>query len=154
MNHAIRVLCLTALALGGVSAMAGDIIRCVAASGAVTYQQVACPEAAREQATGIVNDYPPVNLAERERIFAREAEMYRRLEAERERLSREATLREARATTEARAREAEAAAAAVAEPYYVAWPARPARPIHHQRGHAPNQPVWTGGNPLSPGFSR
>ena len=143
-----------ALSFAGAHAWAGDIVRCVSASGTVTYQQVACPEAAREQVTGITNEYPPVNMAERERIFAREAEMYRRLEAERERLSREAAMREARAATEARAREAEAAAAAATEPYYVAWPARPARPVHHQRGHASNQPVWTGGNPLSPGFSR
>ena len=153
--NAIRAVAIALVAIATTPALAGDIIRCVSSSGAVTYQQVPCPEAAREQATGIANDYPPVNLAERERIFAREAEMYRRLEAERERLSREASLREVRAEAQARAREAEAAAAAIpAEPYYVAWPARPTRPAHHHRSGRGNQPVWSGGNPLAPGFSR
>jgi len=127
------------------TACAGGIIRCVAADGAVTYQQVACPEAAREQATNIPNEYPPVNTAERDRIFAREADMYRRLEAERDRLAQQALVRAARAD----AREVEAPA----EPYYVGYPLRPVRPVHHQHV-ARNQPVWTGGNPLSPGFSR
>jgi hypothetical protein len=128
----------------------GDIVRCVTPTGAVTYQQIACPDAAREQATGIASEYPPVNLAERERLLAKEQEMYRRLEAQRDRDTQLVMAREARAASEARTREAQTAG----EPYYIGWPAYPARPVHHGRGGRGSQPVWTGGNPLSPGFSR
>ena len=137
-----------ALALGALGAQAADIVRCVAASGAVTYQMTACPEAAREQVTNISNDYPPANTAERERLLANEREMYKRLEAQRD---RDTALELAR---QVRARDAEAPAAAEGEPYYVVWPARPTRPMHHQRVARGNQPAWTGGTPLSPGFSR
>ena len=141
-----------ALAIGAAGAQAGDIVRCVAANGAVTYQMIACPESSREQVAGIASEYPPPNLAERERLFANEREMYKRLEAQRDRDTALEMARQARAASESRAREAEAATEG--EPYYVAWPARPARPVHHQRVARGNQPVWTGGNPLSPGFSR
>lgn len=137
-----------ALALGALGAQAGDIVRCVAANGAVTYQMTACPESSREQLAGIASEYPAPNLTERERLLANERDMYKRLEAQRD---RDNALEMAR---QARAREAEAAAAADAEPYYLAWPARAVRPVHHQRVARGNQPVWTGGNPLSPGFSR
>ena len=143
-----------ALALGALGAQAGDIVRCVAANGAVTYQMTACPDAALERVTHISNDYPPANTAERERLLANERDMYKRLEAQRDRDTALEIARQARAASEARAREAEAAAAADGEPYYLAWPARPVRPVHHQRVARGNSPVWTGGNPLSPGFSR
>jgi hypothetical protein len=76
--------------------------------------------------------------------------MYRRLEAQRDRDTQLVMAREARAASEARARETQAAS----EPYYVGWPAYPVRPVHHGRGGRGSQSVWTGGNPLSPGFSR
>jgi hypothetical protein len=149
MKTMLRALSIALLAAGALPAYAGDIVRCVSAGGAVTYQQIQCPEAAREQATGITNDYPPVNMAERERLLAREADMYRRLEAERDRLMQESMLREARAERTARQREAETLAAAEAQPYLVAWPIGPVRPTPHRRIARPgNQPVWTGGNPL------
>jgi hypothetical protein len=137
-------------------AFAGDIVRCVARDGAVTYQQVSCPESSREKVAGIASEYPPPNLNERERLLAKEQEMYRRLEAQRDRDTQIEMARQARAAVEARAQAeaAAAAAAATAEPYYVGWPARPARPVHHHAGQRGNQPVWSGGNPLSPGFSR
>jgi len=137
-------------------ARADNIVRCIAPNGSVTYQQIACPDASRQQAAGIASEYPPPNFIERERLLAKEQEMYRRLEAQRERDTQVEMARQARAAMEARAREAEAASAASAagEPYYIAWPARAARPVHHARGGHGSQPVWTGGNPLSPGFSR
>src|SRR5678815_5461633 len=94
-------------------ARADNIVRCIAPNGSVTYQQIACPEASRQQAAGIASEYPPPNFIERERLLAKEQEMYRRLEA--------------------RAREAEAAsvASAAGEPYYVAWPAP--RVVHRSR---------------------
>jgi hypothetical protein len=142
------------IALAG-AAGASDIVRCLAPNGAVTYQQVSCPESSREQVAGIASEYPAPNLRERERLLAKEQQMYRRLEAQRERDTQVEMARQARAAMEARAQaEAAAAAGAAAEPYYVAWPARPLRPTHHQRGGHGNQPVWTGGNPLAPGFTR
>jgi len=149
----VRLALVASILMGFASgSLAGEIIRCVSANGAVTYQAIACPDAAREQVTNISNDYPPINMAERERLLANEREMYKRLEAQRDRDTALEMARQARAASESRAREAEAATEG--EPYYVAWPARPARPVHHQRVARGNQPVWTGGNPLSPGFSR
>jgi hypothetical protein len=136
-------------------AFAADIVRCIAPNGAVTYQQVACPEASREQVAGIASEYPAPNLAERERLLAKEQEMYRRLEAQRDRDTQVEMARQARAAAEARAMaEAAAAAANAAEPYYVAWPSYPVRPSHRPHVARGNQPAWSGGNPLAPGFSR
>ena len=151
----VRLALVASILMGFASgSLAGEIIRCVSANGAVTYQAIACPDAAREQVTNISNDYPPINMAERERLLANERDLYKRLEAQRDRDTALELARQARAASEARAREAEAAAAADAEPYYLAWPARPVRPAHHQRVARGNQPAWTGGNPLSPGFSQ
>jgi len=108
-------------------ARADNIVRCIAPNGSVTYQQIACPDASRQQAAGIASEYPPPNFIERERLLAKEQEMYRRLEAQRERDTQVEMARQARAAMEARAREAEAASAASAagEPYYIAWPPGP-----------------------------
>lgn len=81
----------------GVTALAGaaqaEVFRCTSAAGAVTYQEVPC---AADQAARIVDlpeRYPAADGAERDRLFQREAALDRRLEAERERLTRETIAR-------------------------------------------------------------
>ena len=81
----------------GLAAVAGaahaEVFRCTSPAGAVTYQEAPC---AADQAARIVEvpeSYPAANLAERDRLFQREAALDRRLEAERERRNREAIAR-------------------------------------------------------------
>src|SRR5258708_29027764 len=54
-------------------ASAGEIFRCKAMDGAVTYQEIACDAASDGGAVSIPTSYPEVNLAERDRLLAREA---------------------------------------------------------------------------------
>ncbi len=111
-----------------------DIYRCTDASGAVTYQQSACdaPDAKR---LDIAESYPPVASGERERLLAREAALDRRLEARRERESREALARAALQAAVAPVPEA-----AAPEPG-IGWVLTPAFPAHRHflghRGHGP-----------------
>ena len=76
---------------------ANDIFRCQTRQGGVSYQQGPCEDDSLGGPSGIAAEYPPVNTAERDRIFEREAAMYQRLEAQRERLSKEAMVRTATA---------------------------------------------------------
>lgn len=125
---------IAAAALSAASASASpDIIRCVGAGGGVTYQQVPCSEASRSEPVAIPTEFPAPNLAERDRLFEREAALDRRLEARRERESREAMIREAREEREAeRARLAALAAQAAQPQYVIAYPIR-VRPNPAQR---------------------
>jgi uncharacterized protein DUF4124 len=111
---------------------AGEIVRCVEA-GQVTYQDAPCGVSSVGRPAGIASEYPPPNVAERNRLFEREAAMYRRLEARRDRELQEEALRTARESVELeRAR----LAALEAQPpqYLVAYPprvwARSARQSH------------------------
>lgn len=81
------------LALAALPA-AAEIYRC-SDGGRVTYQEIPCVTAAGEL-TAIPTSFPPPNAAERDRLFEREAALYRRLEARRERELKEAMLRDAR----------------------------------------------------------
>ena len=118
------------------AAAAGDIVRCVAAGGGITYQQTPCPDATLSEPARIATEYPQVNQAERERLFQREAAMYQRLEAQRDRQVTEAALRNA---AEERRLEREAAARAAAQATQVYWPAyavaRPGRARGYPRTH-------------------
>ena len=67
-----------------------DIFRCTSTGGAVTYQQDSCDAHANAKVIDVPDAYPAANSAERERLLAREAALDRRLEAARERWSREA----------------------------------------------------------------
>jgi hypothetical protein len=107
---------------------AAAMYRCVTPGGGVSYQELPC---AREDAGGPVNvpsEFPEINAEGRARLLQREADMYRRLEAERERLSREEMTRiSARAQVAA----AQASAPVAADPpiYYApAWPMAFPRP--------------------------
>jgi hypothetical protein len=71
-----------------------EIYRCQSSNG-TAYQQLPCGEEAPGGLAGIASEYPPANLAERDRLFQREEAMYKRLEAQRERLSQESRVRSA-----------------------------------------------------------
>ena len=127
----VRGLLIAVLASASWGTQAADIVRCVGLNGAVTYQQAPCPESTSETLVGIPTEYPAPNLAERDRLLAREADLYKRLEARREREANEAALREARLEREAeleRARLAALAAAQQQPQYLLIYPPRSLRP--------------------------
>jgi hypothetical protein len=104
-----------------------EIFRCTSAGGAVTYQQDPCDAHANARVIDVPDAYPAANSAERERLFAREAALDRRLEAARERWSREAI---AQAMQPAPAPEA----SAPPEVVWIAPPfAFPRHPFPHRR---------------------
>jgi hypothetical protein len=105
---------------------ATPVHRCFTANLGVSYQEAAC-EPGNDAGELDLANFPAVNAAERERVLQREAALDRRLDAERERLSREEMTRiSARAQVAA----ARAAAAAPAEPAYYTggWPILRTRP--------------------------
>jgi hypothetical protein len=90
------------LAFAALAAAAGAqaaVFRCVAANGAVTYQDSECPHAASGQATNIPTDFPPVNDARRAQLLQQGADAERRLEARRESEERLAQMRLAAAAS-------------------------------------------------------
>ena len=92
---------------------AAEIFRCTSPGGAVSYQQAACPESNASRVVDVPLSYPNADPAQRQQLFAREAALDRRLEARRERESREAIARAeqaaAQAAAEAAAQQARAA---------------------------------------------
>lgn len=105
---------------GADDAAARDILRCVDGRGGVTYQEVACPNQTTTERSGIPTEFPEPNLLERDRLFAREAALDRRLERRRDREVQEAQMREARAERNAeRDRLAALIAAQQSQPQYV-----------------------------------
>jgi hypothetical protein len=121
---------LATIALAAVfpASAAGDILRCVSRSGAVTYQQTPCGESEVSQPARIATDYPEVNQAARDRLFEREAALYQRLEAQRDRQVKELALRDAH---EERRLEREAMVAAAQAAAAQQWVV--ARPLWRQR---------------------
>jgi hypothetical protein len=119
----------TLLALAALPALAGnDVFRCETSAG-ITYQQLPCPDASVARRADVPTDFPAPNVEERNRLFQREAELYKRLEARRDREVQEAVLRDA-AAERALERERLAALAAQAaqqQPLYVVtrWRGRP-----------------------------
>jgi hypothetical protein len=79
------------------AAAASEIYRCAEKSGGVSYQQMPCSEATVGERANVPTEFPEPNLAERDRLFAREADLYKRLEARRDREVQEAVLRDAAA---------------------------------------------------------
>ena len=79
-------------ALVASAAAQAAVYRCNEPGGSVTYQDHAC----RGDATGVTDiptEFPPPNEVERARILQSEASLQKRLEQQRERESREASLR-------------------------------------------------------------
>src|SRR3974390_2434923 len=71
---------MAALVFGSaVTCASAAIFRCRAGSGAITYQEIPCPEGAPGAATDIPSVYPEANYAERDRLLRREAELDARL---------------------------------------------------------------------------
>ena len=83
--------------LSGVAAFASgahaEVFRCTSASGAVSYQELPCGAGETLRVVDVPAAYPAPNTAERDRLFQREAALDQRLEAQRERESREAIVR-------------------------------------------------------------
>lgn len=89
MRRLALALCVALLALAAMPAGA-EIFRCTSPAGSVTYQQDPCDASERATKIDVPASYPAPDSAERQRLFAREAALDQRLEAERERWSREA----------------------------------------------------------------
>jgi hypothetical protein len=124
-----------AIAVATFDCTAAPIYRCFTPNLGVSYQETPC---APEHDAGelALSNFPAVNAAERERILQREAALDRRLEAERERLSREEMTRiSARAQVAA----AQAAQPPAVEPAYYGggWPVIAARLPFAGRRHPP-----------------
>jgi hypothetical protein len=120
------------LLLVAASPFAGaQILRCTDAAGRVTYQQIPCAAQQEARATNIPTEYPAPNGGERDRLFAREADLERRLEARRERESRESAMRMASAAAQPR-EEPQAA-----EGYPVYYPAGVLHRVPHRFGPHP-----------------
>jgi hypothetical protein len=97
---------------------AADIYRCATPGGGISYQELPCHGVGAK--TDLPTNFPEVNIAARETLLQREAALERRLEAQRERLSREEMTR---ITARAQVAAAEATVRPVAEPVYLAgWP--------------------------------
>lgn len=114
---------------------AAQIVRCVDAAGGVTYQQVACPESSTPERTAIPIEFPAPNTIERERLFEREAALYKRLEARRDRELQESQMREARAEREAERERLAAMIAAQSQPQYFVLYAPQRGRLHPPRRH-------------------
>jgi len=122
-----------------------EIVRCVDSRGAITYQEIACPASTNSERTSIPTDFPAQNLAERDRLFAREAALDRRLEARRERELREAQARAERGAERERQAAMLAAAQAAQPQYLVVYPVRHWAPAHRRvapAGATNAQPIF------------
>ena len=95
-------------------AASAAMFKCRGSDGALTYQQLPCTSGEEALPSGLSGEFPPPNVIERERLLLREAELYKRLEAERDRLSAETIARLSRPEP----------VVIVAEPTAIAWPAR------------------------------
>ena len=106
------------------AAAASDIYRCSENGGRISYQQMPCAEAAVGERANVPTEFPEPNLAERDRLFAREADLYKRLEARRDREVQEAALRDAAAERALERERLEAYNAAQQSQYVYAYPYR------------------------------
>jgi hypothetical protein len=131
----IRLLAVAALVVAPSLAWAApEIFRCSTPSGSISYQELPCAPNNDAGKVDVPSIFPEIDLAARERLLQREAALDHRLEAERERLSREEMTRiSARAQVAA----AQAAAAPAVEPVYAAgWPILMTRmPFNARRIH-------------------
>jgi len=88
----VRTVSFLAIALLAGAAHA-EVFRCTSSSGSVSYQEMPCGADETLRVVNVPSAYPAPNVAERDRLFQREAALDQRLEMERERLSREAIVR-------------------------------------------------------------
>ena len=132
------ILGISAAALGllaATPAVAAEIFRCSTPGGSISYQQFPCAPGSEAGRIDIPTAYPDIDAAARDRLLQREAALDRRLEAERERLSREEMTR---ITARAQVAAAQAVAPAPEPVYSVGWPVVLARrPFPTHRMHRP-----------------
>jgi hypothetical protein len=102
-----RLAGLAALAAVLALPVGAEIFRCTSPTGAVSYQQASCPESDVSRVVDVPSSYPNADPAQRRQLFAREAALDRRLEARRERESREAIARAELTAAQAAARQAQ-----------------------------------------------
>jgi Domain of unknown function (DUF4124) len=122
-----KILATGLLALAPLAVQAA-VFRCTAPDGAVTYQEIPCPESSGARALDVPAEYPPIDAQQRQDLLQREAALYQRLEARRERESRETI---ASIGADAQVQAAQAQAQLAAPGYVVGWPrAFGPRPIH------------------------
>ncbi len=132
MNRRVSPITLAIALSAALPALGGnDIFRCASPEG-VTYQQVPCPGSSVEQRANVPTEFPPPNVEERNRLFEREAALYQRLEARRDREVQEAALRDAREGLELERARLTALAAEAAQPQYLL--VVPLRSARLQRG--------------------
>src|SRR2546426_7258673 len=96
-----------------------DVFRCAAPGGAITYQQIPCPNDSAERVIDVPSDYPDVDRAARERLFQREAALDARL-LKREEL--DTAVRIAREARLARENEARGQPMEAAPVYFIGQP--------------------------------
>lgn len=116
-------------------AQAAEIFRCTAPGGAVSYQETPCPDPSTARTLDVPAVYPAIDSQQREGLLQREAALDQRLEARRERESRE-TIASIGRDAQVQAAQAQAEAQAAAPAYVMAWP-RAAGPRLPHRGHRP-----------------
>ena len=108
------------LAAAAVQAGAASVYRCTTALG-IVYQEVPCESGAAERSWNA--DYPPANIAERDRIMQREAALDARMLKRAEIEAAERMAKEARWAREAELEaERQRAKAAEAQYFYPAYP--------------------------------
>jgi hypothetical protein len=118
------------------------IFRCTAADGAVSYQEAECPAADKSRVMDLPSQYPSTDTAVRQRLFEREAALDRRLEAQRERDSREAVTRAMQPP------EQPIPASSSDEGYPIYWGGAPLFQRPHPRPHLPQRNMRPQVNPL------
>jgi hypothetical protein len=128
---------LGAALLASAFAAHAEIYRCTSPAGQVTYQQSPCASREDAKRLDIPETYPEIATDRRARLLAQEAELDRRLEAQRERESREAMARAAAEPPAPAAREA------APEPQ-IAWMLPPVFPVHHGFGMRLHRPHFHG----------
>jgi hypothetical protein len=117
----MRIALAMAMIAIGPELQAAEIFRCASQGGAVSYQELPCNTESAGGRTALPTSFPEIDVAARERLFRREAALDQRLEAERERLSRE-EMNRVSAAAQVAAAQAAAQAASHETVYAVAWP--------------------------------
>ena len=125
------------IAMGVAAALdvgAASIYRCALPTG-IEYQEMPCETGASERSVK-VQDYPPVNLLERDRLLQREAALDARLLKRAEIDASERIAREARWAREAELEAERERAKAAASQYYPMYPIY-GRPVHARPVYRP-----------------
>jgi Domain of unknown function (DUF4124) len=128
LRQTILAMGLLIIALGPEPAAAAAIFRCTEPGGSVTYQESPCPDSSAGRTLDVPAEYPAIDPRQRDSLLTREAALDQRLEARRERESRETIASIGR---DAQVQAAQGQDQAGAPAYVVAWPrVTGSRPMH------------------------